>query len=92
MAIRVRFLGNHGCVVTKRRYGKPEKRFVRPNGLLKLAEAVVALKTNDMQLLRLERARNLTVRLVRGRKHVPLSEVKRLKARRSELYPGRGAA
>jgi hypothetical protein len=92
MAIRVKFLKNHGCEVTQRRYGKAEKRFVRPNGLLRLREAVVALKTNDMQLLRLERSRRLKVRLVGGRKHVPLSEVKRLKSDRSELYPGRGAA
>jgi hypothetical protein len=92
MAIRVKFLNNHGCVVTGRRYGKPYKRFVRPNGALKICEAVAVLKTNDMRFLRLARAGKLRVKMIRGEKYVPLSEIKRLKGNRHQLYPGRGAA
>lgn len=91
MAIRVKFLSNHGCVVTGRRYGKMYKRFVRPNGALKVCEALAVLKTNDMRLLRLARAGKLKMKLIRGEKHVPLSEIKRLRADRRQLHPGRVA-
>lgn len=93
MVIRVKFLKNHGCVVTRRvAYGKRTQRFVPPNGVLKVSEAVAALGTNDMRLYRLARAGKLKVRRIGGEQHFPLAEVKRLMRNRRALYPGRRGA
>jgi hypothetical protein len=88
MSITVKFLKNHGAVVTRRpAFGKATKRFVRPDGALKVSEAVAVLKTNDMRLYRLARAGKLRVVRISGEKQFPLSEVKRLMGDRTALWP-----
>lgn len=88
MSIRVRLLKNHGVVVTRRtKYGQARKRFVRPDGALRMSEAVAFLGTNDMQLYRLARLKKLKMIRVSGERMIPLAEIRRLHRNRAALYP-----
>jgi excisionase family DNA binding protein len=92
MTISVKWLRNHGVVVT-RRHGvkKAARRFVRPHETLSVNEAAAALSTNDMRIYRLHSRGILDATKAGGELRIPLHEVKRLKKDPALLFPGRKA-
>lgn len=85
MNIRVKWLANHGLVVTRKTYNESARRFIPPDGNVAVIEAAIALGVNDMRIYRLLREGRIKCRMVNGEKRIPLSEIRRMRDNPQEL-------
>jgi len=82
--IRIVWLKNHGVRVEQTTgRGMRSLRFVRPDGLLTVPEAVAALGTYEVRLRRMIARKQLRSLKLGGRMMVRLSELRRLRADQS---------
>ena len=75
----VRLLANHGARIVHTNTTGERTRFERPGGALSTHEAALLLHTYPEMIVRMARAGRLKL-LPRGRRRVPLSELRRLLA------------
>ena len=88
--VRWKFLANNGVEMHyKGPSGIVARHFVPAGGEVTLPEAAQILKTNEVQLHRLRRAKKLDTMKRGGRTLVPVRELLRLTRKPEGLHPGR---